>query len=161
MRADFYPLPESLTILLQLLLSDQPSDLRQLAASQARSLVAKHWKKLPNEQKANFRQQLLQGTLQEEEQIVQHAAARVIVSIAKIDTENGEWEDFLDILLRAANNPDPRQRDVGTFLLFTSLESLGDNIMPRFHEMLQIFSKTIRESSSLPTALNAGPLTGL
>ena len=161
MRADYYPLPESLTILLQLLLSDQPSDLRQLAASQARSLVPKHWKKLPNEQKANLRQQLLQGTLQEEEHIVQHAAARVIVSIAKIDTENGEWEDFLDILLRAANNPDPRQRDVGTFLLFTSLESLGDNMMPRFHEMLQIFSKTIRKSSSLPPALNTYPLTGV
>ena len=159
MRADYYPLPESLTILLQLLLSDQPSDLRQLAASQARSLVPKHWKKLPSEQKTNFRQQLLQGTLQEEEQIVQHAAARVIVSIAKIDTENGEWEDFLDILLRAANSPDPRQRDVGTFLLFTSLESLGDNMMPRLHEMLQIFSKTIRKSSSLPPALNAYPLT--
>lgn len=148
MRAEFYPLPESLTVLLQLLLSDQPSDLRQLAASQARSLVPKHWKKLADEQKANFRLQLLQGTLQEEEKIVQHAAARVIVSIAKIDLENEEWEDFLDILLRAANNPDPRQRDVGTFLLFTSLESLGDNMMPRFHEMLQIFSKTIRKSPS-------------
>ena len=110
--------------------------------------MPKHWKKLHDEQKANFRQQLLQGTLQEEEQIVQHAAARVIVSIAKIDLENEQWEDFLDILLRAANSPDPRQRDVGTFLLFTSLESLGDNMMPRFHEMLQIFSKTIRKSSS-------------
>ena len=121
--------------------------------------MPKHWKKLPNEQKANFRQHLLQGTLQEEEHIVQHAAARVIVSIAKIDIENGEWEDFLDILLRAANNPDPRQRDVGTFLLFTSLESLGDSMMPRFHEMLQIFSKTIRESPSLPSPLKAYNLT--
>lgn len=123
--------------------------------------MPKHWKKLPDEQKANFRQQLLRGTLQEEEQIVQHAAARVIVSIAKIDIENRQWEDFLDILLRAANNPDPRQRDVGTFLLFTSLESLGDNMMPRFHEILQIFSKTIRESPSLPPALSAYPLTGV
>ena len=76
---------------------------------------------------------------------MRHATARVIVSIAKIDLENGAWEDFLDILLRAANNPDPRQRDVGTFLLFSGLESLGDNMMPRFHEMLQIFAKTIRK----------------
>ena len=123
--------------------------------------MPKHGKKLPDEQKANFRQQLLQGTLQEEEHIVQHAAARVIVSIAKIDTENGQWEDFLDILLRAANSPDPRQRDVGTFLLFTSLESLEDKMMPRFHEMLQIFSKTIRESPSLPPPPKGYNLTGV
>ena len=161
LRADYYPLPESLIILLQLLLSDQPSPLRQLAATQARSLVPKHWKKLPNEQKANFRQQLLQGTLQEEEQIVRHAASRVIVSIARIDLENGEWQDIIDILLRAANNPDPRQREVGTFLLFTSLESIGDNMMPRFHEMLQIFAKTIRKTPEPYLEVRAESLTAV
>ena len=161
LRADYYPLPESLTILLQLLLSDQPSPLRQLAATQARSLVPKHWKKLPSEQKANFRQQLLQGTLQEEEQIVRHAASRVIVSIARIDLENGEWQDIIDILLQAANNPDPRQREVGTFLLFISLESIGDNVMPRFHEMLQIFAKTIRKTPEPCLEVRAKPLTAV
>ena len=155
LRADYYPLPESLSILLQLLLSDQPSSLRQLAATQARSLVPKHWKNFPNEQKVNFRQQLLQGTLQEEEQIVRHAASRVIVSIARIDLGNGEWQDIIDILLRVANNPDPRQREVGTYLLFTSLESIGDKMMPRFHEMLQIFAKTIRTNTqALASGLN-------
>ena len=149
LRADYYPLPESLTVLLQLLLSDRPSPLRQLAATQARSLVPKHWKNLPNNEKTQYRQQLLQGTLQEEEQLVRHAASRVITSIAKIDLENGEWLDVFDVLLRAASNPDPRQRGVGTYLLFTSLESIGESMSQRFPEMLEIFSKTIREVANL------------
>lgn len=149
MRADFYPLPESLTVLLQLLLSDQPSPLRQLAATQAaRSLVPKHWKKIPIEQKDQLRQQLLQGTLQEEEQLVRHASSRVITAIAKIDLQNGEWLDVVDVLMRAASSPDRRQREVGTYLLFTSLESLGETMIHRFHEMLQIFAKTISKRLS-------------
>ena len=148
LRADFYPLPESLTVLLQLLLSDRPSPLRQLAATQAKTLVPRHWKHLSNDQKVQYRQQLLQGTLKEEEQLVRHAASRVITSIAKIDLENGEWLDVVDILLRAASSPDPRQRGVGTYLLFTSLESIGESMKERFQEMLQIFSKTIRKMTS-------------
>ena len=146
LRSDFYPLPESLTILLQLLLSDQPSPLRQLAATQARSLVPKHWRKLPGNEKAQFRQTLLEGTLQEEEQIVRHAASRVISAIAKIDLEDGEWQNFFDLLLRAASSNDAKQRGVGTYLIFTSLEGMGEAVTHRFHDILQIFSKTIRES---------------
>ena len=101
-----------------------------------------------NTQKVQYRQQLLQGTLKEEEQLVRHAASRVITSIAKIDLENGEWLDVVDILLRAASSPDPRQRGVGTYLLFTSLESIGESMKERFQEMLQIFSKTIRKMTS-------------
>ena len=145
LRSDFYPLPESLIILLQLLLSDQPSSLRQLAATQARSLVSKHWKSLPSDQKAEFRQRLLEGTLQEEEQLVRHAASRVISSIAKIDQENGEWRDYYDVLLRAANSHDARQRGVGTYLLFTSLEGMGEDVKHRFNDILQTFAKTIRK----------------
>lgn len=154
LRSDYYPLPESLTVLLQLLLSDQPSPLRQLAATQARSLVPKHWKKLPSQQKTQIRQKLLQGTLQEDEQIVRHAASRVITSIAKIDLENGEWQDVVDVLMRAASSPDKRQREVGTYLLFTSLESIGETMMHRFHEILQIFTKTIRDPESGEVRIN-------
>ena len=130
-------------------MSDQASPLRQLAATQARTLVSKHWKKLPADQKSQYRQQLLQGTLQEQEQLVRHAAARVITAIAKIDLENGEWQDVFNVLLRAANNPNVRQREVGTYLLFTSLESIGEALMHRFSDILATFSKTIRPSASL------------
>ena len=145
LRADFYPLPESLTLLLQLLLSDQPLPQRQLAATEARKLVSKHWKKLPAQEKEQYRQRLLQGTLDEEEQVIRHAAAQVITAIVKIDLEDGQWLDIFDVLLRAAGSNVVRERQVGTYLLFTSLESIGEAMMHRFPEMLTIFSKTIRK----------------
>jgi len=143
LRQKYYPLPESLTVLLQLLLSNESSPLRQLAATQAKTLVSKHWQAFPPAQKAEYRQRLLQGTLHEPEQIVRHAASRVVTQIAKTDLESGEWGDVFDVLLQASSNPDQRQREVGTYLLFTSLESLGEEMMPRFHEVLAVFSKTI------------------
>lgn len=149
LRADFYPLPQSLTVLLQLLLSDQPLPERQLAATEARKLVPKHWKKLPAQEKEQYRQRLLQGALEEEEQVVRHATAQVITAVIKIDLESGQWLDIFDILLRAAGSNVVRQRQVGTYLLFTSLESIGEAMEHRFPEMLAIFSKTIRKFRSL------------
>ena len=99
---------------------------------------------MPAAQKSQFRQQLLHCTLQEEERLVRHAASRVITAVAEIDLENGEWQDFIDVLLRAANNSNVRQREVGTYLLFTSLESIVDALMHRFQDILTTFSKTIR-----------------
>ena len=99
------------------------------------------------------------GTLQEKEQIVRHAACRVITSIAKIDLENGEWLDVVDVLLQAASSPDPRQRGVGTYLLFTCLETIGETMNERFQEMLQIFSKTIRKRFRILSRMPAHPLT--
>ena len=146
LRADFYPLPESLTLLLQLLLSDSPSPQRQLAATESRKLISKHWKKLTTQEREQYRERLLQGTLDEQEQVIRHAAAQVITAVVKIDLENGEWLDIFDVLLRAAGSNVVRERQVGTFLLFTSLESIGEAMMHRFPEMLAIFSKTIRKS---------------
>ena len=154
LRSEYYPLPESLTVLLQLLLSSEPSPLRQLAASQARSLVPKHWKKLPPRDKARYRQGLLEGTLQEEEQLVRHAAARVITAIAKIDLENQEWLDVFDQLLGAATSENARQREVGTYLLFTSLESIGEAMMHRNQELLAVFAKTISDPQSAEVRIN-------
>ena len=155
LKSDYYPLPESLTTLLQLLLSDQPSSLRQLAATQSRSLISKHWKTFSSQDKALYRQKLLQGTLHEEEQIVRHAAARVITSIAKIDLENKEWPDVFDQLLGAAASDEPRQREVGTYLLFTSLETIGETMTQQSQQMLDVLSKTIGDPQSGEVRINS------
>ena len=153
LRADYYPLPESLQILLQLLLtSSEPSPLRQLAASQARSLVPKHWNSLDG--KSQIRQRLLHGTLQEDDQLVRHAASRVLTAIAKIDTANEEWPELVDLLLQAGASNHARSREVGTYILFTALESFGDNVMFKFHQMLELFSKTIQDPESSEVRIN-------
>ena len=153
LRADYYPLPESLQVLLQLLLaSNEPSPLRQLAASQARSLIPKHWDKLNG--KSQIRQRVLQGTLEEEDQLIRHAASRVLTAIAKIDTANEEWPELIDLLIQAGASDDARSREVGTYILFTALESFGDGVMFKFHPMLELFSKTIRDPDSSEVRIN-------
>ena len=154
LKADYYPQPQSLIALLQILLSNTSSALRQLAATQARSLIPKHWKTFPSPQKAQLRQCLLESTLEEQEQIVRHAASRVITAIAKIDLENQEWVDIFDQLLGAATNEHPRQREVGTYLLFTSLESIGEAMTHRNQELLAVFDKTIVDPQSAEVRIN-------
>ena len=128
--------------------------MRKLAATQARSLVPKHWKDLPENQKPQIRQHLLQKTLAEEEQLVRHQAARVITAIAKIDLEDGQWPDLYDLLLQAAGSQNVRHREVGTYLLFTTVEAFGDDMMSRFAHMLEIFSRTISDQESVEVKIN-------
>lgn len=116
--------------------------------------MPKHWRSLHIDQKSNFRQQLLQKTLYEDEQLLRHAFARVIAAIAKLDIEDEEWLDLFSVLLQAGNNPNPRPREVSTYLFFTFLESWGGEIMHRFGELLALFRKTIHDPSSFEVRIN-------
>ncbi|KAL8964002.1 MAG: hypothetical protein Q9183_004783, partial [Haloplaca sp. 2 TL-2023] len=155
LKADYYPLPESLSILLQLLVSDQNASLRKLAATQARSLVSKHWKTIPSGQKSQIRQRLLQKTLEEEDQLVRHGSCRVITAIAKVDLDNGEWPDLFDTLVQAASSPTPRHREVGTYILFTTIEAMGEGVTAKFPQLLQVFGKTISDTQSAEVKINS------
>ena len=155
LKADFYPQPESLSVLLQLLVSDEATSLRQLAATQARSLVSKHWKAQPEEQKPQTRQRLLQKTLSEEQQLVRHGAARVITAIAKVDLDNEQWPDLFDILVQAARSQTPRHREVGTYVLFTTIEVLGEDMSAKIPQLLQLFSETINDPQSAEVKINS------
>lgn len=155
LKADFYPHPESLSVLLQILISDESTPLRQLAATQARSLISKHWKAQPEEQKPQIRQRLLQKTLSEEQQLVRHAAARVITAIAKIDLDNGQWPDLFNTLVQAAGSQTPRHREVGTYVLFTTIEAVGEDMTAKIPQLLELFSKTINDPQSAEAKINS------
>ena len=94
LQNEFYKQPQSLLFLIQLIISHDSTELKQLAATQARPLVPKHWTKTPTEQRQHARTQLLQATLSEESSLARHSAARLISSIAKVDLEDGEWPEL-------------------------------------------------------------------
>ncbi|KAL8669846.1 MAG: hypothetical protein Q9168_005586 [Polycauliona sp. 1 TL-2023] len=155
LKSEYYTLPESLTVLLQLLVSDESLSLRQLAATQARSLVPKHWKKLPDQQKPQIRRHILQQTLEEEQQLVRHGAARVITAIAKIDLKDDSWPDLFDTLIQAAGSQTPRHREVGTYILFTTIEALEDDMTAKVPQLLELFGKTINDPQSAEVKINS------
>ena len=154
LKKDYYTSPESLGLLLQLLISHENAQLRQLAATQARSLVPRHWSAVPSAHKAEVRSRLLQSTLNEESSLVRHAAARVISAVAKIDIENEEWTDLPGRMQEAALSVNPHEREVSTYILFTILESIGDGFMHMFHQLFTLFEKTIHDPQSAEVRIN-------
>lgn len=152
----YYPHPESLSLLIRLILSkESPSSLRRLASTQARSLVPKHWRSLSTGEKELLRQQLLQVTLYEEGRLLSHSFAQVITAIAKIDLEEQEWPGLFPTLLRAGRqegNPAPRQSS--TFIIFTILEGFGSDITHMFGDILELLSKTLSDPASMDVRTN-------
>ena len=154
LRKDYYPNPQSLAFLFQILASHDSPQLRQLAAVEARTLVAKHWSAVPTASKPEVRTMLLQTTLAEQEKLVRHSAARVIAAVAGIDLENKEWLDLPTTLQQAASSQDPAQREVGIYILYTLLDTMGDGFMESTSPLFLLFEKTIKDPQSAEVRLN-------
>jgi HEAT repeat protein len=154
LRKDYYPNPQSLAFLLQILASHESPQLRQLAAVEARTLVAKHWTAVPAGSKPEVRMMLLQTTLAEQENLVRHSAARVIAAVASIDLENKEWLDLPTTLQQAASSQDAAQREVGVYILYTLLDTMGDGFVESTGPLFSLFEKTIQDPQSAEVRLN-------
>ncbi|KAF2117365.1 armadillo-type protein [Lophiotrema nucula] len=150
----YYTSPASLNALLQIVSSHPKPELRQLAAVEARKLVSKHWASLPTEQKASLRNQLFQSTLNEDVTLTRHSAARVISAIATIDFEDGEWADLPGYLLQAATSPTARHREVGVYIIFTTLETVGDSFPGQISDLYKLFTTTIQDPESAEVRIN-------
>jgi hypothetical protein len=140
--------------LLQIVCSHPRPELRQLAAVEARKLVTKHWAALPAEQKASLREQLFQFTLNEEVTLTRHSAARVISAIAAQDFEDREWGDLPGFLLQASTSPTTRHREVGTYIIQTVLESVGDSFPGKVNDLYKLFSTTLQDPESAEVRVN-------
>ncbi|KAL1955720.1 hypothetical protein VTO42DRAFT_8192 [Malbranchea cinnamomea] len=145
LQREFYNKPEALLFLVEIAISHNDADLKQLAAVEARSLVSKHWVKIPAQQKPQVREQLLRATLNENVSLVRHSCARVISAIAKLDVQDGEWPELPGFLLQAALSPKKEERAVSIYILFTILETLGEGFEEKYLELITLFEKTIRD----------------
>lgn len=154
LKKEFYTHPESLLFLIQVATSHDDQNLRQLAAVESRTLVYKHWLKIPVEQKPQVREQLLRAALGEGTSLVRHSCARIISAIAKIDIEDGQWADLPGFLLQAAVSPKADERATGIYILFTILETLGEGFQEKFNDLFALFEQTIRDPESAEVRIN-------
>ncbi|KAL8865986.1 MAG: hypothetical protein Q9174_006571, partial [Haloplaca sp. 1 TL-2023] len=79
----------------------------------------------------------------------------VITAIAKVDLDDGEWPDLFNTLVQAASSQTPRHREVGTYILFTTIEAMGEGVTAKFPQLLQLFSKTISDTQSAEVKINS------
>lgn len=145
LNKEYYILPESLAFLIQLLVSDQETSLRQLAAVQAKALVPRHWGSIAKDQKPGLRGRLIDRTLHEEEKLVRHGASRVIAAIAKMDFEDTEWEELIPTLLKVGTDSSVQARDASTFILASIIESTGETMLHQIKDILPLFARTISD----------------
>ncbi|KAA8650789.1 hypothetical protein EYZ11_011705 [Aspergillus tanneri] len=154
LQREYYNKAESLVLLIQIATSHEDANLRQLAAVEARSLVNKQWTSVQAGQKPQIREQLLRSALSEGSSLVRHSIARVISAVAKVDLIDGEWADLPNFLLQAANSGNKDERAVGTYILFTILETLGEGFEEKFQDLFNLFNKTIRDPESEEVRIN-------
>lgn len=154
LRKNYYPNPQSLIWLLQILISHDVPELRQQAAVEAQRLIPKHWASLPAEQKPVIREKLVESTLDEPKPLVRHSSARVIAAIASIDLEDGEWASLPGLLVQAATSKQVSHREVGVYILFSLLEIAGDVFEDKLPDMFSLFSNTIKDPESAEVRVN-------
>lgn len=158
---EYYKMPESLPILVNVIRSHPEQALRHLAAVEARTLVPKFWgfknissPKLSSEVKCQVRQSLLLSATQDEVPIVRHSAARVVSTIARIELPNGLWQDLPATLIQAARSQKADDREVATYILYTLLDTLEDEMARRWQDFVLLFSQTINDTESMAVRLN-------
>lgn len=154
LQDEYYKQPEALLFLLQIIISHDSPDLKQLAATQARPLVAKMWTKIPENQRNSARSQLFQATMAEKHSLARHSSSRLVSAIAKVDLEDGEWSELPGLLQQAATSSNADERAVGVYLLYSILETMGDGFADKFKALFDLFSKTINDPESLDVRVN-------
>ena len=153
LQKNYYSQPECLFPLVELIVTHADTGVRQQAAIQAARLLPKYWDKVDQGQKPAVRQHLFDATMKEQSPAVRHAAARVVATVASLDTtdEGNLWPDLLPTLLGFYQSNDVTAREVSSYLIFSLLEAnptiLGDKVgaaLQTFHPRLKDDSPEVR-----------------
>ncbi|KAJ9144052.1 hypothetical protein NKR23_g6062 [Pleurostoma richardsiae] len=154
LQKNYYVHPESLLLLIEILCTHQDVGVRQQAAVQAARLVPKHWKSVPAAQKEGVRRHLVEATMKEQNPKCRHAESRVIANIASLDFDDGEWTDLMPALFNLASNSDVAQREVGSYIIFSVLEANPTHFNDHVHQLLELFSHTLKDPQSRDVRVN-------
>jgi len=154
LQKNYYAHPESVLALVEIIATHDDVGVRQQAAVQAARLVPKHWSNVPKDTKPAVRQHLVQTTMKEQNAACRHAESRVIAAIAALDLEDNEWPDLLPALFTLVGSNDVPQREVGSYIMFSLLETNPTTFHEHTPQVLQLFSRTIQDPQSADVRIN-------
>ena len=81
--------------------------------------------------------------------LVRHAAARVISSIASIEITNGSWPELLPFLNQCCTAPQASTREVGAYIIYTVLEAIVEAFQEYLPSLFKLFESLIQDPESL------------
>lgn len=129
-------------------------NVRQQAAVQAARLVPRHWKSPTAEQKVAVRKHLLDATLQEQNAKCRHSDAHLVAAIATFDFDDGEWPELLPALFTLATSNEPAQREIGSYIIYSTLEANPIIYKDHVKKLLGLFAQLIKDPASAEVQIN-------
>ncbi|KAI9245388.1 armadillo-type protein [Phascolomyces articulosus] len=148
LNTQVYASPECIPALVQVISTSTMFEVRQLAAVELRKRVSKWWLKVDESARGPIRAQLLQVVLSEQHNLVRHAIARSISSIARIDIAENKWPELLTFLNQASSSGTVAHREVGIYCIYTLFEVIAEFLMNQTAHLFELFSKTIVDPES-------------
>ncbi|KAF8963447.1 armadillo-type protein [Flammula alnicola] len=129
------------------------SQVRQLAAVELRKRVAQNsgnlWTLLPQNEREEIKAKLPELILAEPNNLVRHSAARVIAAIATIEVPQGTWNQLLPFLQQTCMSSQVAHREVGSFILFTVLESIVEGFQSHLPGLFELFQGLLADPESI------------
>lgn len=143
---------------------------RQLAAVEMRKRVSQNsgklWTLLPQNEREEIKAKLPEFVLAEPKwaclissiysltlifasDLVRHAAARVIASIASNEFSHATWPQLLPYLIQTCMSGDVKHREVGIYIIFTVLEAIAEGFEDHMAEFFKIFQRLLADPESL------------
>lgn len=80
---------------------------------------------------------------------MRNSTARVIAAIASHEIPLQQWPELLPFLHSAMTSPDPLQREIGIFILYTILEEVMDTLESHITQFFQLFAQLLNDPESL------------
>ncbi|KAG5421876.1 kap123 [Candida metapsilosis] len=145
---EFYPNPQALPALLQILQQSNQDEVKQLAAVEARKLVADNWDSVDASLKPGIRDSLLKSTFHQQNKRLRNVSAYLIAALAETDLDANEWQDLLPNLISAIQGDDAKVKEVATFTLYALLNSDISALLPHVDDFVSLFGNLVRDPSS-------------
>uniref|UniRef100_A0A8H7XV39 Importin N-terminal domain-containing protein n=1 Tax=Psilocybe cubensis TaxID=181762 RepID=A0A8H7XV39_PSICU len=153
LNQDFYKSPQCIQALGQILASSPEVSVRQLAAVELRKRVSQNnnhlWLQLSPAERDSIKASLPQLILSEQNNLVRHSAARVVAAIATVEVAQGTWNELLPWLHSTCVSQNVAHREVGSFILFTVLESIVEGFQSHLPELFELFASLLADPESI------------
>ncbi|KAJ8095137.1 hypothetical protein PM082_010359 [Marasmius tenuissimus] len=152
LNQEYYKNPACISALASIITSSPEQAIRQLAAVEMRKRVSYHsgtlWTTLPQDEREQIKGKFPGLILNESSNLVRHSAARVVAAIAAIELPAGTWNDLLPFLQQTSSSSNASHREVGVYMLYTSLENIVEGFQDHLPSLFQLFSQTLNDPES-------------
>lgn len=155
---EFYTNALALPSLLHILQNSPQDQVKQLAAVEARKLIATKWDGVDAGLKAQIRSALLQNTFAQTLKLVRHSSARVVAAIGEQDMleETNAWPELLPALVGAVQTGEAQNKEMAVYTLYTLLETQTPALGEHVRDFVALFSSVLADASlSLEIRVNA------